>query len=209
MKTRTILGLLMVAMLLLTGSASALEEPTAAPTLKVVPGGWCDSTNVPLGGILLEATGGASPYTPVVTPVLPGYTIWTGCNWGNCYLDVWTPVMSRNILYVTVQDSNGDVSNTIPVYVVAGHQGVNAIVGSDGADMLFGLDGWDTLIGNGGNDLLCGGASNDTLKGNWGLDTLSGGSGNDRCNGGRPNPGLDPAPYDVDDGTCEVTVDIP
>lgn len=208
MKTRMTLSLLMVATLLLVGSASALEEPTAAPTIEVWPGGACNQTLSPSGIIRIGVTGGVAPYTLVVPPA-PGITTWLSCLGINCYLEVLAPVMSHNILYVTVQDVTGAPSNTIPVYVVAGHQGVNTIVGSPGVDMLFGLDGWDTLIGNGGNDLLCGGAGDDTLKGNWGSDTLSGGNGNDWCNGGRPSPPLDPAPYDMDDGTCEVTVDIP
>lgn len=208
MKTRITLGLLMVAALVLAGSASALEEPTAAPTIEVLPGGACNLTLSPSGKIRIGVTGGAAPYSLVVTPVAPGITTWLSCLGSNCYLEVLAPAMSRNILFVSVTDSNGAVSNTIPVYVAAGHQGVNTILGSPGADMLFGLDGWDTLIGNGGNDLLCGGAGDDTLKGNWGLDMLSGGAGNDICYGGAPNPPNTP-PGDMQDGTCEVEFGIP
>lgn len=208
MKTRTILGLLMIGALLTAGGSSALAQP-AAPTLKIVPGGWCNPTTTPAGGILFEVAGGIGGYNLTVTPILPGYVITPGCIGTFCWLDVVAPVMSRNILFVTATDGSGNTLNTIPVYVAVGHDGVNTIPGSDGPDMLFGLGGWDTLVGHGGNDLLCGGADNDTLKGHDGLDTLSGGAGgNDWCYGGNPNPPNTP-PGDVQDGSCETVFGIP
>jgi VCBS repeat-containing protein len=85
---------------------------------------------------------------------------------------------------VTVEVTDGQASDSVPVTVKVGGGGKDTLNGTSEADLLLAQSNNDTLSGGDGNDVLCGDSGSDTLFGGAGDDSLGGGSGSDRLTGG-------------------------
>jgi Ca2+-binding RTX toxin-like protein len=190
MKTRTILGLLVVvALFTLSGSAALADGPL---TVEVIPGGWCSPTLA--GGTIklwVDNYSDLDNLSWTVTSdnwlVVPPAGL--SVSWDfflsryNLNVNATPGPLAANVT-VTFFDSETNQSATVDVMVRVGNEGVNTLPGSADEDLLIGLGGWDTLLGKGGNDLLCGGFGDDALSGGDGDDTLWGGPDTDHFNCG-------------------------
>jgi VCBS repeat-containing protein len=85
---------------------------------------------------------------------------------------------------VTITVSDGQITGSVTITVIAGGNSSDSIAGTSGADLLLGQNGNDTLNGLAGNDVLCGGTGDDNLTGGDNNDTVAGGQGDDHLTGG-------------------------
>jgi len=80
---------------------------------------------------------------------------------------------------LTARASDGRLSSTVPITLIAAGTGGDTVTGTTGADILIGQNGADVLRGLGGDDLLCGGRGDDVMRGGAGADRFDGALGAD------------------------------
>jgi hypothetical protein len=104
----------------------------------------------------------------------------------------------RATLTVEVTDGTNQTTS-LPIQVIVGTSGDDALAGTDGADIIVALGGNDVVYAGAGDDLVCGGTGNDQLYGEDGNDSLyasdgadlvDGGDGDDCIDGGKGNDRL-------------------
>jgi Ca2+-binding RTX toxin-like protein len=123
-----------------------------------------------------------------------------------------TDVNGDSIYDVTVQVSDGSLTDTQAIAVTATDIAENVVLANGGVTFtdlsvtelsVTGGTGNDTITGSAGDDNLYGGAGNDTISGVAGNDVITGGAGSDTLDGGT---GTDTASYSA--SASAVTVNL-
>jgi hypothetical protein len=200
-------GLLVVALAVAPGSASASQVSVSGDTLSVIAAPrernsvhinraspWDETT----GDVFLVTDGwGLTPVPPCV-PFGSGLGTQAFCpSPGITKLFVRTLDWRDSISIEALENGPGLIPGRRMTTLLQGGGGPDRLYGSISRDRLIAGNGRDWLNGGGNRDVLKGGAGNDLLRGaraadilfgNRGNDFLDGGPGFDRCFGG---PGHD------------------
>jgi Ca2+-binding RTX toxin-like protein len=164
------------------------------PTITVAAGGQALSDNsgrinlliadveTPAASLTLSASSSNTQLVPI------GNITFGGAG-ANRTATIRTAAGQTGSAVITLRVSDGQLSGTTTVTVIAGGNGNDVLTGTDGPDILFGQNGDDRLTGGGGIDLLVGGNGNDTLTGGGGADSFSGGQGTDTATDFTPAEG--------------------